>query len=65
MSKKTLGQIVKQILSDADMDVVSDISETEEALQVARIVISTYEEMVTRFNLPVENRVFPSHDRGV
>lgn len=58
MSKKTLGQIVKQILSDADMDVVSDISETEEALQVARIVISTYEEMVTRFNLPVENRVF-------
>ncbi|QDP48766.1 MAG: hypothetical protein Unbinned5081contig1000_15 [Prokaryotic dsDNA virus sp.] len=58
MSKKTLGQLVKQILSDADMDVVNNISDTEEALQVARIVISTFEEMVTRFNLPVEKEVF-------
>lgn len=58
MSKKTLGQVVKQILSDADMDVVNNISDTEEALQVARIVISTYEEMVARFDLPVEKKVF-------
>lgn len=58
MSKKTLGELTKQILSDADMDIVSNISDTEEALQVARIVISTYEEMVSRYNLPIEKKVF-------
>lgn len=58
MSKKTLGQLTKQLLSDMDMDVVNNINETEEALQVARIVVSCYEELVTRFSLPVEKQLF-------
>lgn len=58
MSKKTLGQLTKQILSDADMDVVNNINETEEALQVARVIRSVYEELVVRFNLPVEKELF-------
>lgn len=58
MSKKTLGQLTKQLLSDMDMDVVNNINETEEALQVARIVVSCYEELVTRFSLPVEKKLF-------
>lgn len=58
MSNITLGNLTKQILSDIGYDTVSNISETEDSLQVARIVRSTYQEMIARFKLPVERALF-------
>lgn len=54
---KTLGQITKDILSDLDFDSVSDIAENEESLQVARIIVGVYEDMVVRFNLPSKKQL--------
>ena len=52
MAKKTLGEIVQDILNDLDADPVNTINDTVESLQVAQIVRSTYEEMMANKNWP-------------
>jgi len=47
MAKKNLLAIVQDILNDLDSDEVNSINDTLEALQVAQIVQTTYEEMMT------------------
>ncbi len=48
--KKTLLQIVQDILSDISSDEVNSITDTVESQQVAQIVRSTYESMMTTRN---------------
>jgi len=50
MSKKNLLAIVKDILSDMNSDDVNSIEDTDEALQVAQLVRSTYEAMISNRN---------------
>lgn len=50
--KKTLLQLVQDILSDSDGDEVQSINETVESSQIAKIVRSTYEAMMTNRNWP-------------
>lgn len=52
MSKKTLIEIVSEILSDMSSDYVASISDTEESEQVAQIVQSTYYAMIANRNWP-------------
>lgn len=52
MSKKTLLQIVQNILSAMDSDEVNSISDTVESMQVAEIVRETYEEITATLSLP-------------
>lgn len=52
MAKKTLLEIVQEILSDMDGDVVNSIDDTEESGQVATIVKSTYEAMIANRDWP-------------
>lgn len=69
--KKTLLQLVQQILSDIDGDEVNSISDTEESEQVARHVQSAYEAIVSNTNWPHTRRAvaltprsdsaFPTH----
>ena len=47
MPKKTLLQITQDILSDANDDQVNSINDTVSALQVAQIVKTTYEEIIS------------------
>jgi len=48
MAKMTLYEMVADILNDMDSDAVNSISDTEESLQVAQIVKTTYFEMMSR-----------------
>lgn len=48
MAKLTLLEMVSDILNDMDSDSVNSISDTEESLQVAQIVKTTYFEMMSR-----------------
>lgn len=50
--KYTLLDIVSDILSDMDGDYVSSINDTDEALQVAQIVKTTYQAMMSNRNWP-------------
>lgn len=50
--KKTLLEIVQDILNDTDADPANSIDDTEEATQIAQIVRSTYESLITRRNWP-------------
>jgi|SRR5690554_358857 len=50
--KKTLLQLVQDILSDTDGDEVNSIFDTVESTQVAKIVRSTYEAMMTNRSWP-------------
>lgn len=52
MSKKTLLQMVQNILSSMDSDEVNSISDTVESLQVAEIVRETYEDLVATLKIP-------------
>ena len=52
MSKKTLLQLVQNILSAMDSDEVNSISDSVESLQVAEIVRETYEDLVATLSLP-------------
>ncbi len=52
MAKKTVLEIVQEILSDIDGDFVNSITDTEEAEQVANIVRSTYQSMMSNRNWP-------------
>ena len=63
--KKSLLELVQNILSDSDGDVVNSIYDTVESEQVARIVRSTYEAMMTNRNWPHLERLVslvPSSD---
>ncbi len=65
MAKKSLLGIVQEILSDMDSDFVNSIDDTDEAGQVAQIVMSTYEAMISNRNWPHTARVInltPSAD---
>lgn len=46
LMRKTLLEIVQEILNDMDSDSVNSIDDTEEALQVASIVRTTYEKLI-------------------
>ena len=50
--KKTLLEIVQSILNDLDSDEVNSIDDTVEASQVAQIVRSCYEELISNRNWP-------------
>lgn len=50
--KRTLIDIVKEILSEMDSDQVDDINDTEESEQVANIVRSCYMEMISNRDWP-------------
>lgn len=52
MAKSTLLEIVQTILSDMTSDVINSIDDTEEAQQVAQIVKSTYDAMLSNRNWP-------------
>jgi hypothetical protein len=52
--KKTLLEIVQDILNDLDSDTVNSISDTEESDQVTDIVIQTYFDLIS-------DRVVPEH----
>lgn len=52
MAKKTVLQIVQDILSDIDTDPVNSIDDTPESQQVAQIVQSTYEAIMSNRTWP-------------
>jgi hypothetical protein len=53
--KKTLLELVQNILSDMDSDEVNSIHDTVESLQVAKVVRSTFENIVTGKEYPNKN----------
>lgn len=55
--KSTLLEIVFDILSDMDGDFISSINDTDEAMQVAQIVKTTYQAMISNRNWPHTARV--------
>jgi hypothetical protein len=69
--RQTLLEIVQSILSDMDGDEVNSIDDTEESIQVARIVRSNYNAMMSNTNWPHTRRAltlvgrasssFPTH----
>jgi len=52
MAKKTVLQMVQNILSAMDSDEVNSISDTVESLQVAEIVRETYEDIIATLSIP-------------
>lgn len=52
MAKKTLLEIVQDILNDLDSDEVNSINDTIEAQQVAQIVRSCFDELISNRNWP-------------
>lgn len=56
--KKTLLAIVQDILSDMSDDEVNSISDTLESLQVAQIIMSTYDELIAGKNWPHLRNLF-------
>ena len=57
MAKPTLLEIVQDILSDMDSDIINSIDDTEEAGQVAAIVKSSYDAMLSNRNWPHTKRI--------
>lgn len=53
--KKTLLEIVKDILSDTDGEDVNTVSDTVESLQVAKVVEQTFYDLIS-------NRTIPEHE---
>jgi hypothetical protein len=65
MAKKTLLELVQDILSDMDGDEVNSIDDTIESAQVAQIIRATYEAMMSSRNWPHQRRLLtlvPSGD---
>lgn len=56
MAKFTLLEIVQDILNDLNSDPVNSINDTPEALQVAQIVKTTYNDMISTRNWAQEQR---------
>jgi hypothetical protein len=69
--KKTLLQIVQNILSDMDSEDVNSISDTVEAMQVAKVVEDTFYNLVSTRDIPehhslvkltaLSDSVYPTH----
>lgn len=55
--KYTVLDMTQSILSAMDSDEVTSINDTVEALQVAECIRTTYNSMVSRFNLPANNQL--------
>jgi hypothetical protein len=64
MAKMTLLEIVQEIMSDMDSDEVNSINDTVESLQVARVVRSTYENVVTGREYPHKNTLLKLQASG-
>lgn len=62
--RKSLGDIVKIILSSIDGDEVNLITDTEEALQVARIVEGVYYDMIVDIQMPEHSTAFQLNASG-
>ncbi len=65
MAKPNLLAIVQEVLSDMDSDIVNSIDDTDESGQVAQIVKSTFEAMISNRNWPHTMRtvtLIPSGD---
>lgn len=56
--KRTLLQLVQDILSSMDSDEVNSINDTVEATQVANIVRTVYNDIISRANLPEHYKLF-------
>ena len=54
---KTLLEMTQDILSTLDSDPVNSISDTYESLQVATLIKTTYEDIVTEYGLPTNNKL--------
>ena len=52
MAKSTLIEIVQDIMNDMSSDEVNSISDTEESVQIAQIIKTTYFEMIDRRDWP-------------
>lgn len=57
MAKSTLLEITQDILSDMSSDVVNSIDDTDEAQQVAQIIKSTYQAMMSNRNWPHTKKI--------
>jgi hypothetical protein len=57
MAKKTLLEIVQDILNDLDSDSVNSINDTIESQQVAQVVRSCYEEISSNRNWPHQKKL--------
>lgn len=64
MSKYTVLDMTQSILSAMDSDEVTSINDTVEALQVAECIRTTYNSMVSRFNLPANNQLIQLTQSG-
>ena len=64
MSKMTLLDIVQDILSDMDSDEVNSISDTQESLQVAQIVKSSYYNIIDGKDFPFLYELFQLDTSG-
>jgi len=62
--KKTLLEIVQKILSEMDGDEVNSIGDTEESAQVTRIVVSTYDNMISNGTWPHTRRAVTLSNSG-
>lgn len=62
--KKTLLEIVQDILNDLDSDSVNSISDTAESEQVASMVRSTYEKLIANRNWPHLRKLFQMEHVG-
>lgn len=58
MAKYTLLALVQDILNDTNSDPVNSINDTPEALQVAQIIKTTYNNLISNRNWPQEKRTF-------
>lgn len=62
--RKTLGEMVKLLLSALDSDEVNTITDTEEAMQVARIIESVYYDMIVDIQMPEHSTAFQLNASG-
>lgn len=62
--RKTLLEIVQDILNDMSADSVNSISDTVESEQVAKIVRACFEEMVTNRNWPSHRKLIQLEEGG-
>lgn len=58
MAKYTLLAMVQDIISDTNSDPVNSINDTAEALQIAQIIKTTYNNLISNRNWPQEKRTF-------
>lgn len=62
--KMTLLEIVRDILNDMDSDDVNSISDTVEAMQVAQIVKTCYQEITSNRNWPHQKKLIEAEASG-